>query len=744
MAQDEARVFGDPFAEGDDAARLADFLVAAEAARWSVALSLTAARGGTPGCGRSIPLHDGAAARTVWTMLPDAALRAVVAAAGREVAETAPLLVFGDADAAALAGLEHPRACAVLVTRGSAAHEILAQLAGLPAVVERVDPEPALDEAELAPFLALPPHREFATFVHVGGYEPGHGTDAAVRALARLAAERPAALRVLLPFRNEAQETRWRALLARARGGGGHEAVLEFRGGPLTPHALADACGAVWCARDAGDTAALLALMASGRPLVAARHRANAALLGLPGVCLPAGGRWVPAQEEWPARFEPDVQGLAFAMAEVLRDPTAARATGRRARHAVLARHRRRVPAARGSRPRGARPLVVLEAPLLETSSSALLTIATARALHARGRVDLRLVPRRPFHHGLAEFRARAPELVQRLDAAPPCADLWLSAGWPPRTSRPECRVHAVRFDWEYGAVPAELGPLLAGEADRVVVHSESVRRSVLAAGRAADTIDLIPHGVDGAVFHERAEPLAEVLRFKRGRRAFLFVGGLIWRKGVDVLLQALAGWRREQHFCLVVKPIGARGSYAGYELGELVRRFAASPVALETLVLERELDAAGMAGLYRACDLLVHPYRGEGFALPVLEARACGLPVVATTPGPTDAFGPSPALLPLGSTRRALELRAPHLGQPWVQEPDAAALRVLLEGASEVLEPLRALAESEAPALRGRFTWEGAAARIEELAARAAGAGGGRDVVLAPQRAPLRVGARA
>src|SRR6185436_13260064 len=42
---------------------------------------------------------------------------------------------------------------------------------------------------------------------------------------------------------------------------------------------------------------------------------------------------------------------------------------------------------------------------------------------------------------------------------------------------------------------------------------------------------------------------------------------------------------------------------------------------------------------LFTACQCLVHPYRGEGFALPVLEAMACGLPVIVTAGGATDDF---------------------------------------------------------------------------------------------------------
>jgi len=42
---------------------------------------------------------------------------------------------------------------------------------------------------------------------------------------------------------------------------------------------------------------------------------------------------------------------------------------------------------------------------------------------------------------------------------------------------------------------------------------------------------------------------------------------------------------------------------------------------------------------LYQAADAYVSPYLAEGFNLPVLEAAACGLPVICTKGGPTDDF---------------------------------------------------------------------------------------------------------
>ena len=75
---------------------------------------------------------------------------------------------------------------------------------------------------------------------------------------------------------------------------------------------------------------------------------------------------------------------------------------------------------------------------------------------------------------------------------------------------------------------------------------------------------------------------------------------------------------------CLVVKPFGSDTVYRTSTLEADVRRAAAgSGAAVE--VVDGDLTGAEMADLYRSCDALVHPYRGEGFGLPIAEAMASG-----------------------------------------------------------------------------------------------------------------------
>src|SRR5262249_942691 len=61
--------------------------------------------------------------------------------------------------------------------------------------------------------------------------------------------------------------------------------------------------------------------------------------------------------------------------------------------------------------------------------------------------------------------------------------------------------------------------------------------------------------------------------------------------------------------------------------------------VAARILYDGSTLPVKRMADFYRAADAYVSPYRAEGFNLPVLEAAACGLPLICTKGGPTDEF---------------------------------------------------------------------------------------------------------
>jgi glycosyltransferase involved in cell wall biosynthesis len=290
---------------------------------------------------------------------------------------------------------------------------------------------------------------------------------------------------------------------------------------------------------------------------------------------------------------------------------------------------------------------------------------------------------------------------------------------WPPDLRPPASGALAAIVPWEFGAIPRDwVGPIKAN-VDELWVPSEHVRQMYLSAGIDPGRVQVIPNGVDLDVFHPLASPEdRDGERQGAGTTRFLFVGGLIRRKGPDVLLDA---WRRafpdRDDVVLVIKDFGADTVYRRADRGP-IREYAESGALPRVELIQADLDTAALADLYRSCDVLVHPYRGEGFAMPVLEAMACGVPVITTAGGPTDEFCPAGAGWRIRSTRVAFPddqvgwLRT--AGRPWVLEPDGDHLVHLLRDADEKPGERRARGRV-ARAAAETLSWDDVAARYAD-----------------------------
>ena len=168
-------------------------------------------------------------------------------------------------------------------------------------------------------------------------------------------------------------------------------------------------------------------------------------------------------------------------------------------------------------------------------------------------------------------------------------------------------------------------------EADALIsignFTTEGFRRLWLSAG----PIELIPNGIDLEPFAGAAPRPPDLDRAIQPGRYFLFLGRLKRRKGIDVLLEALARLPAGEGVECVIAGSGEEeaalaGEIALLGLGERVR-----------LVGRR--DGAEKVYLLQNALAVVMPTRGwEAFPLVLLEAYAAGKPVVGSdVPGVTD-----------------------------------------------------------------------------------------------------------
>jgi glycosyltransferase involved in cell wall biosynthesis len=327
--------------------------------------------------------------------------------------------------------------------------------------------------------------------------------------------------------------------------------------------------------------------------------------------------------------------------------------------------------------------------------------------------------------HGVRVQRVRRDGAA--VDAPlPHPADVEIRHQWPPDLRPPRSGRLALIQPWEFGAIPVDWVAPLQRDVDEVWVPSEFVRAMYLRAGLESDRVHVVPNGVDLDRFTPEGPRLELDVGGRDGIR-FLFVGGAIGRKGIDVLLAAWqTAFAGRDDVTLVVKDFGSGGVYRNADRSAL-EALAASGSAPRVVHLDRDLPVDELAALYRACDVLVHPYRGEGFAMPVLEAMATGLPVIVTGGGPTDEFCPPEAGWRIRAQRRTIAGgrvdALQTVGDPWMLEPDVQHLVELLREAGEASPEERARRGAAGRSAAERYAWDVVAAayagRVRALARR-------------------------
>lgn len=172
--------------------------------------------------------------------------------------------------------------------------------------------------------------------------------------------------------------------------------------------------------------------------------------------------------------------------------------------------------------------------------------------------------------------------------------------------------------------------PILARRADRIVTISQCSKRDLMDCyGLSAGKIAVIPPAVDHRVFNVNHDP--ESIRGARERfgihgRYILSVGTLEPRKNLSRLVESFAILRRRAaEDCLLVI-VGEKG-WKYEQVFQAVRALGLEDkVRFLGYVPEPDLPL-----LYRGAELLAYPSLYEGFGVPILEAMACGCPVVCS-----------------------------------------------------------------------------------------------------------------
>jgi glycosyltransferase involved in cell wall biosynthesis len=314
-------------------------------------------------------------------------------------------------------------------------------------------------------------------------------------------------------------------------------------------------------------------------------------------------------------------------------------------------------------------------------------------------------------------FEERAEQALRSIDIAKPdeSADVTLRVFVPFDFSPSRSHRTAVFGTSESQAIKRNqrrAGPAHEHRPTNVTVITPShwSAEGFYKAGFATEQVLIVPHGVDLGTFHPRPDirsPIRSKIPVADGDFVFLSVGAMTGNKGIDVLLRAFAEvCRRFPHARLILK-----GMDPLYNSKDLLLKSLQSVCAPDRQRVIDRITYFGksfshwkMAMLYQAADAYVSPYRAEGFNMPVLEAAACGIPIICTGGGATDDFVTAAFARRIESTKVSYKLDDQELSR---LEPSIEHLIALMSSAIEDHAWRMEASEAGPPHVRANYTWD-------------------------------------
>jgi len=154
--------------------------------------------------------------------------------------------------------------------------------------------------------------------------------------------------------------------------------------------------------------------------------------------------------------------------------------------------------------------------------------------------------------------------------------------------------------------------------ADKIIANSQSLKELAFRTFNKKP-IEIIPNGVDVNSFC----PLEKAKRSNVIK--ILFVGRLNKQKGIDCLLKSIAKINKEDRYPFVLEIVGD-----GSEKERLINKSYVLGVS-DRVIFSNWIDRSRIVDKYQSSDIFITTSLDEGMPNTLLEAMACGLPVIAS-----------------------------------------------------------------------------------------------------------------
>ncbi|MEO6861187.1 MAG: glycosyltransferase family 4 protein [Microcoleus sp.] len=261
---------------------------------------------------------------------------------------------------------------------------------------------------------------------------------------------------------------------------------------------------------------------------------------------------------------------------------------------------------------------------------------------------------------------------------------------------------------WIYDAV---------NNSSHILAVSEYSKNVLIKAGCPSQKVSVIPLGFNPLISqlsspkpHKTKNDVKYILHMTNSYDLYRF--------GTDLAIQAFyQEFKDDPKVELIIKDGGKNPDVIGEHIVNIEKQFGKSKSKI--YVKPKFFTKAELADLYLSADAVLAPFRGEGFAIKILDAFAAGLPVAMTMyGGPTEYANTANCypiaydLIPVGECydTQYLKIRnAPHWAEPNVQSV-REQLRKIVE------DPMRFQVAQKARETADLFNWEATGKKLLRL----------------------------
>lgn len=189
-------------------------------------------------------------------------------------------------------------------------------------------------------------------------------------------------------------------------------------------------------------------------------------------------------------------------------------------------------------------------------------------------------------------------------------------------------RIYPDKFTIKHRFVQNALLPLILRKADKIIAVSNSTKNDIIKFyPKYSHKIKVIYEGVEPQFFPRSNQEIEKTLtKYNIDFKYFLFLGTVEPRKNivrvVDAFIKLKQAGNVEQKLVITGRK--------GWLYNEILEKINKSPFS-QDMIFSGYIDDGDLPFLYSGADIFLYPSLYEGFGLPVLEAMACGTPIITS-----------------------------------------------------------------------------------------------------------------